>query len=304
MVSLSNVFAACFIFVTVAPEDYISDSGQLVFSTGDDRKCHSVQIVNDDICETELEYFTSNLALVSGISVTVGPASTRVIIGDLEDCGECLSTWLSLCKFIVHIKQEPFLLSVGVLVNDTLTGDPLMTIPIFSDPNVQPGNSIPSLCYEVHGEADQYFNLISDKCTTVNAYYEKAQTNSSNDIDLNVVTQIGVRAVGNDSECRDIEVDLDMCTTKVAGQLMNTFVGGGISVKRYNVNTLRVRIAVPNCADTMLVMWVFCASGRVADPEDWKLYDTSFIRFVVMRGLNLHKDSHGLIGILRLNTMT
>ena len=51
--------------------------------------------MNNNICETELEYFTSNLALVSGTpTITVNPASTRVIIDDRDDCGECLMLFL------------------------------------------------------------------------------------------------------------------------------------------------------------------------------------------------------------------
>ena len=29
-----------------------------------------------------------------------------------------------------------------VMVNDTLTGDPLMTVPILTDPNVMPGDAM------------------------------------------------------------------------------------------------------------------------------------------------------------------
>ena len=57
-----------------------------------------------------------------------------------------------------------------------------------------------------------------------------------------------------------------------------------------------MRISVPNCAPTDLVMWVFCTSGRTEDPYTWKYYEFDFIRFVVMRGLNLDPTSHGLIG--------
>ena len=191
-----------------------------------------------------------------------------------------------------------FFPSVGVLVNDTLTGDPLLTVPIFDDPNVRPGDDISSLCYEVHGKTNEYFNLISDECTTVNAYYEKAQTNSSN-IDLNVVTKIGVRAVGDSGTCRNIEVDLNMCRTMVDGEVVDNLDSDGIKMKRY-VSSSRVRISVPNCADTVLVMWVFCRSGRVEDPVTWVYFNINFIRYVVMRGLNLNERSHGLIGNLSI----
>ena len=177
-------------------------------------------------------------------------------------------------------------------MNDTLTGDPLMTVPILTAQSSNTtASDVPSLCYEVHGKADEYFNLISDKCTTVNAFYEKAPINSS-DIDLNVITKIGVRAVGNNT-CHNVEVDLATCTATVDHIVTSNTIMDGIRVRQ---SGSRVRIAVPNCADTLLVMWVFCGGGQVEDPVTWVYYDISFIRFVVMRGLNLNEVSHGLIG--------
>ena len=79
---------------TVAPGDYGAVVGeQLVFNTGESRRCHTVTIVDDDICEEPLtEYFLSDLAFVSGQQViTIDPAQARVVIlEDEEDCGECL----------------------------------------------------------------------------------------------------------------------------------------------------------------------------------------------------------------------
>ena len=183
----------------------------------------------------------------------------------------------------------------GVFVNDTLTGDPLLTVPLFDDPNVAPGDPISKLCYELHGEANAYFNLISDECTSVSAFYQTASTPSPN-IDLNVVTQIGVRAVGNSDRCYNIQVNLDSaCNATVDGDPATNTTFDGITVRQY-LRSRRVRISVPNCADTMLVMWVFCRDGRVEDPVTWVYFDVSFIRYVVMRGLNLNEQSHGIIG--------
>ena len=75
---------------TVAPGDYGAVVGeQLVFNTGDDRQCHTVTIVNDNICE---KHFLSDLAYVSGQQViTLDPAQARVVIVvDGDDCGECI----------------------------------------------------------------------------------------------------------------------------------------------------------------------------------------------------------------------
>ena len=79
----------------MAPGDYISDSGLLMFETGDDRQCHTVQIVDDNVCEDIqmiIEYFFSNLALVSGIPpITVDPDRAQVNITDSADCSKCVS---------------------------------------------------------------------------------------------------------------------------------------------------------------------------------------------------------------------
>ena len=180
------------------------------------------------------------------------------------------------------------------MVNDTLTGDPLMTVPILSDPDVMEGDIVTSLCYEVHGEADKFFNLVSDTCVSVNSHYSKAVTDSQ-DINLNIVDAIGVRAVTRTTnECVNIGVDLDNCRVTVDGvEMTGTYRRDGITVRQF---PNRVRISVPNCDNKDLVMWVFCTSGRTEDPVTWEFFEFDFIRFVVMRGLNLAEESHGLIG--------
>ena len=203
----------------------------------------------------------------------------------------------ALSTVIIDIITSFCFLLIGIppiLVNDTLTGDPLMTVPIHTNPDAQPGDEYTSLCYEVHGEADKVFNLISDECTTVNAHYAKAPIASPN-IDLNVVDAIGVVAVTlSEAECVNIRVGLDTCQATVNGaDVAGTYQGDGIRVREYSN---RVRIVVPNCADTDLVMWAFCRDGRTEDPVTWEYFDFRFIRFVVTRGLNLNEESHGLMG--------
>ena len=110
------------------------------------------------------------------------------------------------------------------------------------------------------------------------------------------MTQIGVTAVGNSGVCQNISVNLDgNCEALVNGGPPASGAVDGIQVKRYT-STSRVRISVPNCGDTTLVMWVFCKSGHIEDPITLDYYPINFIRYVVMRGLNLHEKSHGLIG--------
>lgn len=58
-------------------------------------------------------------------------------------------------------------------VNDTVTGDPVLTVPVLvSEEQLEMLHAKQvSLCYEVHGESDRWFNLVSDKCSSVNAHY-------------------------------------------------------------------------------------------------------------------------------------
>ena len=167
-----------------------------------------------------------------------------------------------------------------------------MTVPIWNSMDVDPNDPPISLCYEVHGAADKFFNLVSDSCVTVNAHYWKSPIASPN-IDLNVVDAIGVRTVSNNFSCVNIRVGLQGCQATVNGADVNLYRSNGITVRKYSN---RVRIAVPNCGDTDLVMYVFCKRGRTEDPETWVYFDFDFIRFVVMRGLNLDERSHGIIG--------
>ena len=75
-------------FLLDSPQDYFSSTGSLTINTGNNRICHDVEIVNDDICEEPSEQFFSDLTLVSGASVTIDPASVRVVIFD--DPGDCV----------------------------------------------------------------------------------------------------------------------------------------------------------------------------------------------------------------------
>ena len=103
-------------------------------------------------------------------------------------------------------------------------------------------------------------------------------------------------AVGSSGVCQNISVTLDgNCEALVNSGPPASGPIDGIHVKRY-ASSSRVRISVPNCGDTMLVMWVFCKSGQIQDPTTLAYHPINFIRYVVMRGLSLHEKSHGLIG--------
>ena len=76
---------AFFLFTTVAGADYVAVAGeQLVFNVGDTRVCHTIDILQDNICENDPnEFFLSDLAYVSGVQpITIYPPTAQVIIDD------------------------------------------------------------------------------------------------------------------------------------------------------------------------------------------------------------------------------
>ena len=78
---------------TVSPLDYGGVSNvRLDFAVGDERVCHLVSIVDDDICEIDpYENFFSNLVFGGGEQpILVDPPRTEVIIDDTNqpECGE------------------------------------------------------------------------------------------------------------------------------------------------------------------------------------------------------------------------
>ena len=155
-------------------------------------------------------------------------------------------------------------------VNDSVIADPQYTVAI-------PSTDGYSLCYEVHGDSNQYFNLISDTCVSANAYYTEMPLNSRR----NRMSSVGIRASSGGLEgCVEVQIDLEGCRAAVGGREVN----GSVTIGMVRVRRIRNlwRVFVPNCDLPGMVMWVTCMSNR--------------LRFDVRRGANLRPSSHGLLG--------
>ena len=181
----------------------------------------------------------------------------------------------------------------SIHANDTVTGDPVMTVPILvRNEDLQNLNTDRlSLCYEIHGHAGANFNFVTDECTTVNAHYTNLTSY------LNIIDQIGVRAVDNNGTCRNIQVNVDGCSAFI--DELPLVAGSKYDSERISVRTYsnRVRISVPNCNDASLVMWVICETRSIENPVNVGRVTGNMIKFVVMRGLNFgHSRAHGLLG--------
>ena len=185
-----------------------------------------------------------------------------------------------------------FFLDVGQRVNDTIIEGPLFTVPIHinKEDQIMIGSDRVSLCYKIHGSPSRWFNLVTDECTSVNAYY----TNATGFI--NIIKRVAIRAADNANRCRDIVVNRDGCSTTLDGVTVNAsrYEADGVQIKQY---PRRVRVAVPNCAELSLIMWITCETRTLQDPYREVEIVADMLRFNVMRGLNFgHSDSHGLIG--------
>ena len=72
--------------------DYRGQIANLAFAVGDSESCHTVVILQDDVCEHPVpEDFFANLAYVSGIqNINIVRDRARVLIDDSSEpeCGE------------------------------------------------------------------------------------------------------------------------------------------------------------------------------------------------------------------------
>ena len=163
--------------------------------------------------------------------------------------------------------------------------DPLFKVPIHIHQaliDANPALAEACLCYEVHGSDNSTFNLLSDRCTSVNAHY----TSMDNPVAGNIISAIGVTTIDQNGICHQIEANTDQCSVSVDGSPLAVGVSynnAGISVIRYQG---RVKIAVPNCGRKELVLWFICKT----------VLNAITVEFIIARGVNLQPSSHGLVG--------
>ena len=164
-------------------------------------------------------------------------------------------------------------------------GDPMYTVPLYTPDLPLPHTY--SLCYEIHGTPDQYYNFISDGCTSVNGHYFSTDDPNDDNRDFHGIDRIRIRAVNKDDQCVDISVTQGsnhLCQTSVGNSVISSYDSSGITV---SVSGNTTTVSVPNCADAALVMTVHC---------NVTFSGIGYQEFRVVRGLNLNEESHGIIG--------
>ena len=173
---------------------------------------------------------------------------------------------------------------IAVCNNDTVRGDPLFSIPLPSKSIADTEFESMQLCFEVHGESGNHYNLVSDECTSVTAEYSQGAVDTS----LNVITKIGVKAQGSNGTCHNIEVDLDNCSAYLDGTRVNTSSTVSVNGVTMTIRRQRVRVSVPNCdSSERLTMWMICTKRR----------DDNMLELVIAHCDGLQPTAHGLIGM-------
>ena len=141
-----------------------------------------------------------------------------------------------------------------------------------------PDDGSESLCYGMHGSADDFYNIISDTCTSVNVHFTQHPVRKNE----NRISSIGIRAVTGDADtpCADIQINLLNCTASINNiKIIGSKIIGKMRVKNISNGW---KVFVPNCEYPHTMMWITC--------EDHML------RFDVSRGSGLNSTSHGLLG--------
>ena len=185
-----------------------------------------------------------------------------------------------------------FLTAADPLVSDIVVGDPLFFVPLYPQHGSPLGHEV-GICYQVHGEDDHYYNLLTSNCTSVNALWTAATST------LNVITQVAVRVVSMQSSCHSILVDLDQCAVTIDGVGPSTDNGvlldvGDVVVRRVN-NWVGVR--VPNCMEPRLALHVLCEHRNIFNSDTDTYEMIPMIKLSITRKRGARRGiAHGLIG--------
>lgn len=184
--------------------------------------------------------------------------------------------------------------------DSNVLADPMFTVPLFT-PSLSPS---PSLCYEIYGEDDKHFNLLSDQCISVNAHYKRfaneGDTPLTHSRPFHVIDEIGVRISGGDRGCFDVLIQLHerQCIVAINGKAMQ---GGYYRQGSLHIvaSPNHVSLSVPNCGYGHIVLKVqskLMSSLRSKRTKSGVILREAFLEFGIESGAGITPSVHGLIG--------
>ena len=159
-----------------------------------------------------------------------------------------------------------------------------MAVPIIIHPDefgFDDYNHLISLCYEVHGAPGHIANLVSSKCTSINARYEILDINPLE----TTFGSVGIRTVDNSGECSNIQVNRD-CSVQYNGDVLSTnFTSNNITIDVFSDS---IGVTIPNCDREITVKFMCLMAGNKPT-----------INLTITRNYIDQDDTHGLIGKYR-----
>ena len=213
----------------LSPTDYeLVGPPQVVLSAGagkesDDshKASFSINITQDNLLE--LAMFSSILSTTDE-SVKIKHEKYRVVIINMDmdgmyrssgsrrrhtcTCSVCVLT--SYPNIFCPVPSAYHIYSVydGVFslvptAVDVVVGDPVFYVPLFLSESSELEGPL-GLCFQIHGEDKDSYNLLTTPCTSVNGLWT-AVTNT-----LNVITEISASTVSDDG-CHTSNVQLESC---------------------------------------------------------------------------------------------
>ncbi|XP_065920074.1 uncharacterized protein [Dysidea avara] len=172
-----------------------------------------------------------------------------------------------------------------VILTDTVIfhDDPLYEVPVtHTSEGMDPTTT--SLCYQIHGESNNYYNLISDTCIQVNVFYAAFSTNSDA---ANYIKAIGILAHDSGGSCIKIELQTKRCKLTIDDSSLNgSYSQNKIEVVSTGKQSYEVNI--PNCKATQGDDLKFRMACQ-------KVSDLKVIQFSVIRGGGLRPSAHGIV---------
>ena len=184
--------------------------------------------------------------------------------------------------FSSHAVAIPPAIFTDTVIN---RNDPLYEVPVIHT-SLGMNATATSLCFQVHGESEKYYNLISGDCIQVNVLYEAMK----NPEDGNFHKEIGILTRNYQNNCTEIKLRSNRCILKTDGTALNfneSYEENGIKIEK--VGKRSFEITVPNCKATQgddLQFRIRCHKSK----------GQKVIRFSVRRGSGIKPGAHGLVG--------
>ena len=100
-------------------------------------------------------------------------------------------------------------------VADVVSVDPLFTASIYSH-SASPLGRLVALCYQIHRDANTYYNILTTPYTSVNGFWSGITES------LNLLTKIGVQAISSSVVCHSVMVELEGCAVTIDGDHLTT----------------------------------------------------------------------------------